>query len=147
MQKFKIDNFLRENPGMAPPSFVPLTDAAVNELVETLLINAGCPAGVPKDVLRELSANATPVTGVNLEQEELELQVLFGKSGINPGPVLYVEWGAMREIDRFQTADLNRHFYHVWYPGADDIEIFDDSLTWLMFVRHYGSVHVWRPSV
>ena len=38
--------------------------------------------------------------------------------------------------------DLNKHFYDVWYPSSDDIELFDDTLDWIIFVRHYGGVQL-----
>ncbi len=71
-----------------------------------------------------------------------QLAQLFTKCGIVPGPVLYLEWGPLREIDCFQMKDLNKHFYDVWYPSSDDIELFDDTLDWIIFVRHYGGVQL-----
>jgi hypothetical protein len=144
MQPFKIENFLRENPGSRPPRFVPLTDSEASELVEKLLVSAGRPNGTPEAIMRWLSERATPLEDVNLDKGKVALQDLFRKSAINPGPVLYVQWGPLRDIDRFQTDELGRYFYDVWYPSADDIEIFDDTLAWLMFVRHYGGVEVWH---
>ncbi len=102
--------------------------------------------GKPEGIIQTLSDEATPLAGLNLDQNELRRCARYSKrAGIIPGPVLYVEWGALRDIDRFQTDELDRYFYDVWYPAADDIEIFDDTLNWLVFVRHYGGVEVWRP--
>ena len=94
--------------------------------------------------MRWLSEQATPLTEVDLDQYEVALPELLRRAGIKPCPVLYVQWSALRDIDRFESEELARHFYDVWYPSADDIEIFDDTLAWLMFVRHYGGVAVWQ---
>ena len=145
MEAFKIGNFIRENPGSPPPKFVALKASEVGEFAEKLLTTSGQPKGTPEDLIRWLSAHADPVQGVNLDEGDMPLRKVFDRSGITPGPVLYVEWGSLRDIDRFETEELERLFYDVWYPGADDIEIFDDTLEWLMFVRHYGGVEIWRP--
>ena len=145
MQEFKIENFLRENPGASPPHFTPLTDAEVQDVAERLMIAAGRPKGTPEEIISGLLQEAVPLEGVNLDKEETPLHEVFKKAHISPAPVLYVEWGALRNIDRFHTDDLDRHLYDVWYPAADDIEIFDDTLSWLIFIRHYGGVEVWQP--
>jgi len=144
MQSFKIDNFVRENPGVPPPRFHSLTDSEGSALVERLLANVGPPQGTTQEVMRWLSEQATPLTEVDLDQYEVALPELLRRAGIKPCPVLYVQWSALRDIDRFESEELARHFYDVWYPSADDIEIFDDTLAWLMFVRHYGGVAVWQ---
>lgn len=38
--------------------------------------------------------------------------------------------------------DLTEHFDYIWYPGPDDIEIFDDSLSWILSVDHGGYLRV-----
>lgn len=145
MQQFKIDNFLRDNPGAKPPEFVPLTDSEVVDVASRLVNAAGRPGGTPEEIIRLLNKNAVPLERVNLDEEELSLQEVFKKAGIHPAQAVYVEWGALRDIDRFRTDDLERHFYDVWYASADDIEIFDESFGWLMFIRHYGGVEIWHP--
>jgi hypothetical protein len=84
------------------------------------------------------------MAGVDLDQQRIGLREVFCKCGITPAPTVYVEWGPLCEIDRFQIEDLFKHFWDVWYPSADDIEIFDDTFDWIVFVRHYGGVEVWR---
>jgi hypothetical protein len=145
VQSFKTVNFLRENPGSLPPQFVPLAEGEAREVVDRLLSRAGRPEGRPEAVLGHLLQHSIPLADVNLDQQEIDLREIFNKCGIVPGSCTYVEWGPLREIDRFQTEDLIKHFYDVWYPSANDIELFDDAFDWMVFVRHYGGVQVWRP--
>jgi hypothetical protein len=144
MQSFKIENFVRENPGVSPPRFQSLTDSEASTLVERLLTSAGQPKGTRREIMQCLSEQATPLTDVNLDEDEVALHELFSRTGIKFGPVVYVQWGPLREIDRFETEELARYFYDVWYPSADDIEMFDDTTAWVIFVRHYGGVEVWQ---
>jgi hypothetical protein len=145
VQSFKIENFLRDNPGSIPPQCVSLTDDEVRALVDRLLAKAGHPDGPPQAILTHLFEDSTPVADLDPDQEEPNLGGVFDKCGIRPGPTVYVGWGPLSDIDRFQIEDLVRYFYDVWYPSADDIDIFDETCEWIVIVRHYGSVHVWRP--
>jgi hypothetical protein len=146
VEQFKIDNFIRANPGSTPPRFVAVTEAHAKELVDRLLAKAGRPSGTPAEILQQLSAQSKRLADVDVEEDEIPLVTLFEKAGIVPMPFVYVEWGALQDLDRFKLEDLSEHLYDVWYPSADDIEIFDDTLDWIMFVRHYGGIEIWHPS-
>ena len=128
MQAFKIETYLRDNPTSRPPQFTRLTEPEVTDITERLLTAAGRHKAKPKEIIQVLLDEATPIEGLNLDQNELPLREVFRIAGISPGPALYVQWEAFRDIDRFQIDELDRRFYDVWYPAADDIEIFDVEL-------------------
>ncbi len=107
---------------------------------DRLIRKAEIPSGPEAEMMNALTELARPVRGVDLEASEVPLQVLFSRCGIVPLPELYVQWRMFREIDVFPTTELERCFYDVWYPKADDIELFDDSMDWLILVSHFGMV-------
>lgn len=82
------------------------------------------------------------VEDLDLEENEMPLLPLFSSCGVAPRGELYLQWGIFREVDGFSLAELERCFYELWYPGADDIELFDESMDWVIFVRHFGAVSV-----
>jgi hypothetical protein len=43
-------------------------------------------------------------------------------------------------IDAMALNDLVRYFADLWYPGPDDIDILDASLSWILAVGHDGEV-------
>ncbi len=143
MRAFKIDNLLRDHPGVPLPHFMPLADSEACALLQKLALKSDRPDGTARDVTWWLSQRATSLAGIDLDQSQVCLTELFERSNIVPSAAVYVQWSP-KEIDRFQTEDLGAYFYDVWYPSADDIEIFDDSLSWMMFIRHYGGVEIWR---
>ena len=130
----------------ALPRYVTLTDTEGTEVIEKLLLRAGCPSGTPLEIIQMLFEQSKSIEGLKLKEVNAPLEELFYKAGIVAGLSLYVEWGSLCDIDRFQTDDLKDHFYDVWYPSSDDIEIFDETLSWIMFVRHYGRVEIWRQA-
>ena len=34
--------------------------------------------------------------------------------------------------------DTDSYFDDIWYPDADDIDVFDDTVTWILSVAHSG---------
>ena len=145
MESFKIENFLRDNPGLPALPFVTLTEIEAGEIWKKLALRAGRPDDTPNGLIQWIERQTQSLPDVNIEETEILLAELFIKSGIDPLPVLYVHWNGPMAIDRLRAVDLAKHFYDVWYPSVDDIEVFDDSLDWVMFVRHYGGVEIWRP--
>jgi hypothetical protein len=53
---------------------------------------------------------------------------------------VYVNWYRFDNIDKFRTDDLNKYFDDIWFPSSDDIDIFDESLDWIISIRHDGCV-------
>ncbi len=61
---------------------------------------------------------------------------------LEPQEEVYINWDDFTTIVRMRFKDLTEHFHYVWYPGPDDIEIFDDSLSWILSVDHGGYLRV-----
>jgi hypothetical protein len=68
------------------------------------------------------------------------LQSTITRVGITPQQTVYIHWYYDDKIDEFYFADLAQYFDDIWYPGPDDIEIFDATLSWIVVVPHYGDV-------
>lgn len=45
--------------------------------------------------------------------------------GVISLPELFVQWNRFEQIDAFQTADVACYLDDRWYPGANDIDLFD----------------------
>ena len=53
---------------------------------------------------------------------------------------MYINWSDFKDIDVLDLEDVLRYFYDIWFPGMDDIEIFDETFNWLVSIRHDGVV-------
>jgi hypothetical protein len=51
-----------------------------------------------------------------------------------------LNWDPLQEIDRMLRSDAARRFEDLWYPGADDLLLFDESLEWVLIIMHFGEV-------
>lgn len=59
---------------------------------------------------------------------------------IAPQPELFLNWAQFEAVDAFQTTDVAHYFDDLWYPVADDIDMFDARLNWVVSIRHDGVV-------
>ena len=55
---------------------------------------------------------------------------------------VYINWVQFDNVDLINLEDLNKYFLDIWYPNSDDIDIFDESLEWILSIRHDGSVSI-----
>jgi hypothetical protein len=140
MDSVKIENFKRENPGFAFPRFTSLTPNDCAQLRSGIAGRLGLTAqSEPLELLKTLRARATYFTGVNASHG-FDLRNLISKLGYTPDAEVLVNWYRFDQIDRIAVSDLDKHFDDIWYPGSDDIEVFDESVDWLVLVRHDGVV-------
>jgi len=140
MDSIKVQNFSRENPGIEFPPFTSLTPNDCARLRTAIAQRLGLnPESAPLLLLQTLQARALHFTGTNAE-DRFDLRNLISELGFRPSAEVLVNWQRFDEIDRIALSDLSRHFDDIWYPGSDDIEIFDESLDWLVLVRHDGVV-------
>ena len=64
--------------------------------------------------------------------------------GIEIGDSLFVSWNKFDEIDTIKTDEFEEYFFDLWYEGIDNIEIFDNTLEWILFILHNGDIRLAR---
>lgn len=73
---------------------------------------------------------------------EFDLLAFLGSVEIHAQESVYINWYQFDDIDCLKLVDLADYFDGLWFPGSDDIEIFDDSMDWIVSVRHDGVLSV-----
>lgn len=78
---------------------------------------------------------------VNAEDEDFDWNKVFNRIGIPVPNEVFINFERFNSIDVFLFKDFCNYFGDIWYPAADDIEVFDASFNWIVSVKHYGAVH------
>jgi len=143
LEEFKKTNFARDQPGEAFPTHQTL-DAALARGIRNRIAALVGAVGVEDRFAfaRAVDACERPVVGPSSEADldTFELLEIFGRLGITPRQHCYINWHNFEDIDRLETSALAKYFDEVWYPGTDDIDIWDDSYDWIMSVHHSGGL-------
>lgn len=139
MEAFKIALFEQEHVGPFP-SFRTLSSHECQQWREQLAQRLGLPAGgAVQAFVADLASRQTYLPEVNALEGFALLPTLTAR-GITPGSELFLNWARFEALDVFATADVAACFDDLWYPAADDLDLFDDSARWLLSVRHDGVV-------
>ena len=146
MEKFRIDNFLEAEPGKVFPYFESVPPDVCRELKARLAQKLKLRRESDALIVLEAAVSKVQVLeGLSAEDRLFDLQgVLRRVSAVQPHDFVYINWDRFEHIDRMRVADLSQHFFYIWYSGPDDIELFDDNLSWLMSIHHSGTVSVGR---
>lgn len=145
MEKIKIDNFSNEYPGRDFPEYVSLSKSACSAIAQAFrekFALANATDGLT--LVKAINALAKPCEAVSYVGEDFDLNALLKACGIDAADVVYINWHRYDKIDRLKRCDLASHFYDIWYPDADDIDLFDDSFSWILSVRHDGYIKLLR---
>lgn len=139
MQDFKLRIFEEDHPGESFPEFSELSVEAM-EVLRSALVRRSRFEGEYDGVkfLKFLRAKSRSVEGVNAQSAEFNLLSLLRSLRVKPRENVYINWYRFDDIDVMRTTDLSKHFDDVRY--TEDIDIFDDSLSWVLAIEEDGFV-------
>lgn len=130
MQPFKAKYFERDHPGEQYPRVEPLDAQAVRLFDDGLM-----------PLFKAFDYNH-PLPKTDANDKAFHLAEVWKSAGIAPTDNILLSFDAMKSIDRMRRVDVERYFTDVWYPTSDDLYIFDESMSWLMYVHHDGYIYI-----
>ena len=143
MDAFKVENFTHDYPDHQFPWFEALSATETKKIRETLLQQVGLSeTDNPLTLVHQILKRSQPIDYISADNEAFKLADLFATLRLQPLDNILVNWYRFDDIDRMKREDVLTYFHALWYPGAEDIDIFDDSLSWIVLVLHSGSLRV-----
>ncbi len=141
MEKFKIEIFNQEKTGRPFPWFRSLKESETRILRQHLARAIGLPNDVSLLKLTQSIANmSVGYSDLNAEDEKFQLETTIQRLGVIPAEMLYVNWYRYDDIDEMRFKDVAEYFDYLWYPGPDDIDLFDATYSWVLSISHDGYV-------
>lgn len=142
MQIFKIQHFKREHPGTPFPWYRSLSQqeaAAIRlEIAKVLKLNSQD----PESLLRGVEGKGALVEGKKADTDQFQISDLLSELGIRSSQNVFINWNRYDDIDEIGLGELNTYFSNIWYPGPDDIDIFDSSFRWFLSISPEGYVKI-----
>lgn len=140
MEEFKIEIFRKENPARQFPEYKTLSPEKCDEILRKLIKVFGLENTDRLEIINELNKKYKPANFQNAEVDNFKLRELFQGLQIKPLDSVFINWYRFDRIDSFNFQDLHENFDYIWYPGPDDIEIFDESFNWMVHVSDDGDI-------
>ena len=141
MDEFKIKDFEEDHPGQKFPAFRSLSDSEARKIAERLALKVGLHGVDDSLALVMAVCDGSPmIQGINAQDRDFDLEKVVKESGVRSKKDVYINWYRFDIIDSIALIDLSRTLEYIWWPGPDDIDVFDDTLTWVLSIDHGGFV-------
>lgn len=135
MHQIKITNFHRDNPKQEFPNYTSLNCNQIQDVKKQLCIRLVLDKNsTPKDMLQKIHNCMIPCKGIKADEEDFNLLKLMEDLGIHSLPEVYINWSFFDDIDKIQLEDVAKYFDYIWYTGSDEIEMFDQSFSWIISI-------------
>lgn len=145
MKLFKIENYERVHGKGTFMHFRALPQDEVSLIAGTISRQLGLPANSSGiELVTAIRDKSTPVEGVSASQAGFNLGALFTKLQLDPPPKIYLNWYRFDRLDEIALVDAVKYFGDYWYPAADDLDLIDSAMRWILSVDHDGRVDVLR---
>lgn len=135
MENFKISLFEKEY-GRKFPSFKSLSSEECNHISKEIIMKHL----ITDAVLNWLVINQSHCGSI-FTHEKLSFAKMLNELNIFADTEIYVNWYKFDDIDKMALSDFNKYLEDIWFAGADDIDIFDKSLSWFLSIRHDGQLY------
>ena len=135
MEEFKLKIFKKDY-GFDFPQFIHLSESESLLLKKRLCKKFG---STDSSLIDDICLIQKCLQGINAE-EEFKLIKTLQYLKINFLNDVFINWYKFDDIDKIELIEFDKYFYSTWYPGADDMDIFDNSLSWIVSIRHDGCV-------
>jgi len=147
MEEFKIDLYQKEN-NKDFPTFKKLSEFECKDIRDKICKMLSIRSDVDKlDIVLKLSKEQILFADFNAKDPTFSILECMLKLNLNFDNNIYLNWFRFDDIDIFNVNDLNHNFDSIWFAGADDIDLFDENLEWILSVRHDGNVYSYKAIV
>jgi hypothetical protein len=141
MNAAKIKNFEMEHPGTQFPWFHSLDLNETKQVLDDLKSTFGVPESkTTLELVVLLDSMAEDIAEFNAESDTFELRGVLYHLGISPLPRVFINWYRFDQIDVMNLDALAEWFDDIWYPSADDIDVFDSTYSWIISISHSGNI-------
>jgi len=141
MEQIKVDNFIKEYPRNSFPNHIHLENKVCADISLSILKKLNLSSTTDGLMLvNEVDKLGDICYGIISDDEGFNLKNVLSSLGVNYSKNVYINWYRYDDIDKMKIDDLANYFDDIWYLGSDDIDIFDESLTWIISITHFGQV-------
>ena len=93
-------------------------------------------------LVKELQRRRRAIDECNAQVDGFDLLTCFARAGVMPAEHVYLNWYRFDRVDEVGFDLFRRCLDDFYYPAADDLDILDSHLTWVVSIDHDGCLWV-----
>ena len=140
MDHSKIDKFKKDYPEREFPQFRSLSEGEMQMIRQRLAQRLGCSSADPLVLFKEFEKGLGLIEGMDADKKTFSLSSVISSLGTTPQEQVYLHWYREDKADEMIFLDADTNFRDIWYPGPDDLSIYDSSFDWILTITHDGAV-------
>ena len=141
MEEFKKQNFAKTYPDLDFPSITKLTADRVNFLRKCLAKRLDVSSDIDGlGLVRKLDSTEISLEHVNALEPKFSITEILNIHHVEFDDSVILNWHRFDDLDEIKLKDLDEFLSDIWYPASDDIDVFDNSMTWVLSIAHTGKV-------
>lgn len=140
MESFKIENFEKYYDDVIFPKFKELDAREINEFQKKLTLKLGMSEINLLNLTASIRRMSTGIEKINAQSEGFDFNELLSSLHTEKIESVYINWYRFDVIDKMKLIDFAKYFDDIWYPESDDVDIFDDSMSWFVSIHSNGAV-------
>jgi hypothetical protein len=139
MDLHKIENFERLHGVLFPP-IDSLTATECAALASRMKQKLGVDVHASDlELVNALDAKQQVLDGIDADDPGFDLAAACPHP-VTPGEPVLINWYRFDDVDRLEFGFVRSFLSDLWYPSSDDIDIFDEQLSWVVSISHHGVV-------
>lgn len=137
MEKFKYNNFI----DLYGEEFHAIKECPIPNGIRAL---SQCLSKLKYDnIYYYLETNGIKISDINAEDDGFQFCKLFTHLNVSPPLDINIIWDIKDNyMDSIPLTVFSQYFDDIWYPGADDIILYNQAYQYLIFIRHDGCIFV-----
>jgi len=140
MDDFKFDLIWDAHPNKEVFQVNSLDASKLSTTYEKIRAFIGGELESPLEVVRAIYDKSEPIDGVDANDDGFSFSDVLKSLCIEPNANVYINWYRFDNVDEISIKNLTEYFDDIWFPSSDDIDVFDDSFSWIVSVSHDGKV-------
>jgi hypothetical protein len=138
MNKHRVERFLAGNPKISEKSIPSLNSFEIERAKNKIKNKIGLSLDTSDlEFLRFIHENSYLLNNVCAKDISFKLKSdNFGEKNV------YLVWDDWRDVDRISVNDFLENFDCIWFPVADDLDVFDEDGLWALLIEHTGQLKI-----
>lgn len=138
MNTSKIEDFKVNHPEHEFPWFRTIELSEVQTIYSRLCRLAGLSENADGlSLVRSLEHTGKVLVETDLVDFSQDIGSALNRYQVISRPTVYINWYRFDKIDELRVEDFLKWFPDLWYTAAEDPDIFDEGLGWMLSIRHY----------